>query len=75
MYWDVVKQKKDLWVLGGRGNWLDKRWQFFLPKFDKERIKAGVNYRHIYYNELKNPLHPNHKITKILKTCILNKKD
>ena len=67
VYWDMIKQGEDLWVLGGRGNWLDPRWKFFLPKFDRDRLKKGIKYRHIFYNELKNSKHPNHAITKILK--------
>ncbi|MFH1803206.1 MAG: helix-turn-helix domain-containing protein [archaeon] len=67
LYWDMIGEGKDLWVLGGRGNWLDKRWEFFLPKMDKERLKKGIKYRHLFYNGLKNKKHPNHRITKILK--------
>ena len=67
VYWDMIKEGKDLWVLGGRGNWLDSRWRYFLPKMERERIKKGIKYRHIFYNDLKDPKHPNHRITKILK--------
>ena len=67
MYGDVVREGKDYYTIGGRGNWLDPRWKFFLPKFDKERMKKGIKFRHIFYYELKDPKHPNHAITKILK--------
>lgn len=67
MYWDMIRQGKDLWVLGGRGNWLDPRWKYFLPKMERERIEKGIKYRHLFYHELRNPKHPNHSITKILK--------
>lgn len=67
MYWDMIRQGKDLWVLGGRGNWLDPRWKYFLPKMERERIKKGIKYKHLFYNELKDPKHPNHSITQILK--------
>ena len=67
LYWDVVREGKDYYTIGGRGNWLDSRWKFFLPKFDKERLKKGIKMRHLFYHELKNPKHPRHVITKILK--------
>jgi len=67
MYWDMIREGKDLWVIGGRGNWLDSRWKFFFPKMDKERLEKGIKYRHLFYHELKDKNHPNHKITKILK--------
>lgn len=66
-YWDIVKSGDDLWVLGGRGNWLDARWKFFLPKFDRERLAKGIRFRHLFYHELKDKKHPKHRITKILK--------
>lgn len=66
-YWDMIKQGEGLLVIGGRGNWLDERWKYFLPKFDKLRLEKGIKYKHLFYNELKNPKHPNHRITKILK--------
>lgn len=67
LYWDMIKVGKDFYCIGGRGNWLDSRWQFFLPKFDRERLKKGIKYKHLFYSELKDPSHPNHAITKILK--------
>lgn len=66
-YWDMIRSGENLLVIGGRGNWLDKRWEFFLPKMEKERIKKGIRYKHLFYYDLKDPKHPNHKITKILK--------
>ncbi|MFA6072629.1 MAG: helix-turn-helix domain-containing protein [Candidatus Woesearchaeota archaeon] len=67
MYWDVIKQEEDLWVLGGRGNWLDPRLRFFLPKFDEERLKKRIRFRHLFYYELRDSKNPNHKITTMLK--------
>ncbi len=67
VYWDMIKEGKDYYTIGGRGNWLDPRWQFFFPKFDHERLKKGIKYLHLFYHELKNPKHPNYKITQILK--------
>ena len=31
LYWDMIRQGEDLWVLGGRGNWLDPRWKYTQP--------------------------------------------
>lgn len=66
-YWDMIKSGEDLWVIGGRGNWLDSRWKFFFPKMDKERLKKGIKYRHLFYFELKDPKYKDHEIIKILK--------
>jgi len=67
VYWDMIKEGKEYYTIGGRGNWLDPRWEFFFPKFDAERLKKGIKLRHLFYHELKDPKHPNHAITKILK--------
>ncbi|MBI2548069.1 helix-turn-helix domain-containing protein [Candidatus Woesearchaeota archaeon] len=67
VYWDVIKVGEDYYTIGGRGNWLDPRWEFFLPKFDRERLKKGIKFRHLFYYELKDPQHPRHAITKMLK--------
>lgn len=67
LYWDVVKVGEDYYTIGARGNWLDPQWKFFLPKFDKERLKKGIKFHHLFYHELKDPKHPRHAITKILK--------
>ncbi|MDD9954074.1 MAG: hypothetical protein OXR66_07090 [Candidatus Woesearchaeota archaeon] len=66
-YLDMIREGEDLLVLGGRGNWLDPRLQYFLPKMERERIAKGISYKHIFYHDLKDPKHPNHRITKILK--------
>ena len=67
LYWDLIRTGEDFYCIGGRGNWLDPRWRYFLPKFDKERLKKGIKYKHLFYNELKDKKHPNYAITKILK--------
>jgi len=67
LYWDVIKTGEDYLTIGARGNWLDSRWEFFFPKFDKERLKKGIKFKHLFYNELKDPKHPRHAIIKILK--------
>lgn len=67
LYWDMIRVGEEFYCIGGRGNWLDPRWKYFLPKFDQERLKKGIRYKHLFYYELKDPKHPNHSITKILK--------
>ena len=67
LYWDVVREGKDYYTIGARGNWLDPKFRNFLKKFDKERLKKGIKFKHIFYNELKDPKNPRHEITKILK--------
>jgi HTH-type transcriptional regulator, sugar sensing transcriptional regulator len=67
VYWDMIREGKDYYTIGGRGNWLDARWKYFFPKFDQERLKKGIKYKHLFYHDLKNTSHPNHAITKILK--------
>ncbi|MEN9626358.1 MAG: hypothetical protein RL557_686 [archaeon] len=66
-YWDMIRTGEDLFVIGGRGNWLDPRWEFFLPKMETERLKKGIKYKHLFYYELQDSNNKNHVITKILK--------
>lgn len=67
LYQDVLDEGKDLWVLGGRGNWLDSRVKYFFISFDKKRLNKGINYKHIFYHDLKNPKHENYLIVNMLK--------
>jgi len=67
LYWDMIREGEDFFCIGGRGNWLDPRWKYFLPKFDKERLKKGIKYKHLFYQELKDTNDRNHKIIEILK--------
>ena len=67
IYYDMINLGETFYCVGGRGNWLDPRWKYFFPQFDKLRLAKGINYYHLFYNELKNQNHPNHAITKLKK--------
>lgn len=45
---DILKEKKPYYCVGGKGMWFDPRLQFFMPKFDRERKKANVTFKHIF---------------------------
>ncbi|MFN7990594.1 MAG: helix-turn-helix domain-containing protein [Candidatus Micrarchaeia archaeon] len=67
IYQDMIEVGETFYCIGGRGNWLDPRWKYFFPQFDKQRLAKGIEYCHLFYNELKDPKHPNHEITKLRK--------
>ena len=50
---DILKEKKPYYCVGGKGMWFDPRLKFFMPKFDRERKKSDICFRHIFDAEMK----------------------
>ena len=50
---DILEQNETAYFIGAKGFWKDPRLQYFLPKFDKQRIKQGIHFRHIFDYEVK----------------------
>jgi len=50
---DILKAKQDLYTIGAKGLWLDERLKYFLPKFQKERKRLGLKFKHIFDFEVK----------------------
>jgi len=50
---NILETKEDVYFIGAKAFWLDKRLQFFLPHFEKERKKLGIKFKHIFDYEIK----------------------
>ena len=50
---DILEENEPVHFIGAKAFWLDPRLQYFVPKFDKQRIKQGIHFRHIYDREVK----------------------
>ncbi|MBI2572726.1 hypothetical protein HYV86_02610 [Candidatus Woesearchaeota archaeon] len=50
---DILKEKKTYYCIGGKGMWFDPRLEFFRIKFDRERQKSKIKFRHIFDEEVK----------------------
>lgn len=49
----ILETKETVYFIGAKAFWLDKRLQFFLPHFDKERKKLGIKFKHLFDYEVK----------------------
>ncbi|GAH45246.1 unnamed protein product, partial [marine sediment metagenome] len=45
--------KETVYFIGAKAFWLDKRFQNFLPHFEKERKKLGIKFKHLFDYEVK----------------------
>ncbi len=45
---DILKDKKPYYCIGGKGMWFDKRLKYFRMKFDRERQKSNICFNHIF---------------------------
>ncbi len=50
---DILKTKQTVYFLGAKAFWLDERLQYFLPNFERERKKLGINFKHLFDYEVK----------------------
>ncbi len=50
---DILEEDKPVYFIGAKAFWLDERLKYFLPKFDKQRIKQGIHFKHIFDFEVK----------------------
>ena len=50
---DILEENENVYFIGAKGFWLDERLKYFFPKFDKQRIKQGIHFKHIYDWEVK----------------------
>ena len=49
----ILETKETVYFIGAKAFWLDKRLEFFLPHFEKERKKLGIHFKHIFDYEVK----------------------
>ena len=50
---DILETKETGYFIGAKAMWLDPRLKHFLPRFEKERIKKGITFKHIFDYEVK----------------------
>lgn len=53
---DILKTKETVYFIGAKAFWLDPRLRHFLPKFQKERKKAGIKFMHLFDYEIKEQM-------------------
>jgi sugar-specific transcriptional regulator TrmB len=51
---DILETNKTVYFIGAKAFWLDERLKYFTPKFDAQRLKQKIHYKHIYDWEVKN---------------------
>jgi len=50
---DIIKTGETVHFIGAKAFWLDPRLQHFLPRFERERKKAGIKFMHLFDHEVK----------------------
>lgn len=50
---DILKEKKPYYCIGGKGMWFDPRLKYFRMKFDRERQKSNITFSHIFDEDMK----------------------
>lgn len=51
---DILEENETVYFIGAKGFWADERLKYFIPKFDRQRIKQGIHFRHIFDYEVKS---------------------
>jgi predicted transcriptional regulator len=49
----ILEQKQTVHFIGAKGFWLDPRLKHYLRHFDAERKKKGIQFMHLFDNEVK----------------------
>ncbi len=49
----ILKEKKTVYFIGAKAFWLDPRLQHYLRHFEKERLKLGIEFKHLFDFEIK----------------------
>lgn len=50
---DILEVNEPFYSWGAKGFWMDERLKYFVPKFDQQRIKQGIHFKHIFDWEVK----------------------
>lgn len=50
---DILKEGKTYYCIGGKAMWFDPRLKFFRLKFDRERKKSNIHFKHIFDEDVK----------------------
>ncbi|MFT7615619.1 MAG: sugar-specific transcriptional regulator TrmB [Candidatus Woesearchaeota archaeon] len=51
---DILKTGETVYFIGAKAFWLDPRLQHFLPRFQRERKKLGIKFKHLFDQEVKD---------------------
>src|SRR3989344_2044896 len=51
---DILEVDEPFYSWGAKGFWQDERLKYYIPKFDRQRIKQGIHFRHIFDSEVKS---------------------
>jgi len=49
----ILEQKETVYFIGAKAMWLDPRLKHFLPHFQRERKRLGIEFKHIFDYEVK----------------------
>ncbi len=58
----ILDTKETVYFIGAKAFWLDERLKHYIPRFQKERKKLGIKFKHLFDHEVKE------KTPEILKT-------
>lgn len=50
---DILKTKETGYFIGAKAMWLDPRLKHFLPRFQRERKRLGIKFKHIFDYDVK----------------------
>lgn len=53
---DILETGETAYFIGAKAFWLDPRLRHFLPRFEKERKKKGIEFMHIFDHEVKEQM-------------------
>ncbi len=51
---DILNVGEPAYFIGAKAFWLDPRLQYFLPKFEKQRVKKRIHLKHIFDHEVRS---------------------
>lgn len=54
---DIVRMGEDVYVIGGKGSWLDPRLAEFTPQFARELERKKIKINHLFDHEVKASQH------------------
>ncbi|MDO8481409.1 MAG: helix-turn-helix domain-containing protein [Nanoarchaeota archaeon] len=49
----ILDTKEPVYFIGAKAFWLDERLKHFLPRFERERKKAGIQFTHLFDHDVK----------------------
>lgn len=49
----ILEEKSTVYFMGAKAFWLDKRLKHYLTRFDRERKKLGIKFKHLFDYEVK----------------------